>query len=79
MFDGNVIGIGVDLCAVSRMEKSIQRAHFVERVFLPGERAYLEGKEKSRAQKMGVKQLRPCVFVLARRCFSRSSFYDRKR
>ena len=50
MFDGNVIGIGVDLCAVSRMEKSIQREHFVQRVFLPGERAYLDQKDKSRAQ-----------------------------
>ena len=50
MCEGAVIGIGMDLCAIARMEKSIQRAHFVERVFLPGERAYLEGKEKSRAQ-----------------------------
>ena len=50
MFDGNVIGIGVDLCAVSRMEKSIQREHFAQRVFLPGERAYLDQKDKSRAQ-----------------------------
>ena len=50
MLDGNVIGIGVDMCAVSRMEKSIQKQHFYERVFLEGERAYLDKKEKSRAQ-----------------------------
>jgi len=50
MPEGNVIGIGVDMCAISRMEKSIQKAHFVERVFLEGERAYLDGKSKSRAQ-----------------------------
>ena len=50
MLEGNVIGIGVDMCAISRMEKSIARPHFYERVFLPGERAYLDQKEKSRAQ-----------------------------
>ena len=50
MLEGNVIGIGVDMCAISRMEKSIAKQHFYERVFLPGERAYLDQKEKSRAQ-----------------------------
>ena len=50
MPEGNVIGIGVDMCAISRMEKSIARQHFYERVFLEGERAYLDGKSKSRAQ-----------------------------
>ena len=43
-------GIGTDICAVSRMEKAIRQQHFYERVFLPGERAYLDQKEKSRAQ-----------------------------
>lgn len=43
-------GIGTDLCAVSRMERAIERQHFYERVFFVGERAYLEKKEKARAQ-----------------------------
>ena len=38
-----VIGIGTDLCAVSRMEKAIAKEHFYTRVFLEGERAYLDG------------------------------------
>jgi len=45
-----IIGIGTDMCAVSRMEKAIERAHFYERVFLEDERAYLEKKENARAQ-----------------------------
>lgn len=43
-------GIGTDMCAVSRMERAIQRAHFYERVFFESERAYLEEKENARAQ-----------------------------
>lgn len=45
-----VIGIGVDLCAVSRMERAIAKEHFYLRVFLEGERAYLEEKGRARAQ-----------------------------
>lgn len=45
-----IIGIGTDLCAVSRMERAIEREHFYTRVFLEGERAYLNGKGKARAQ-----------------------------
>ena len=45
-----IIGIGTDLCAISRIEKSIERQHFYERVFFQNERAYLETKEKARAQ-----------------------------
>ena len=41
-----VIGVGVDLCAVSRMERACQRPHFVQRVFTEGERAYLDAKGK---------------------------------
>ena len=45
-----IVGIGCDLCSVSRMERAIEKAHFVERVFLPGERAYLDGRGRARAQ-----------------------------
>ena len=45
-----IIGIGTDLCAVSRMERAIQKQHFYERVFFDGERAYLDAKENARAQ-----------------------------
>ena len=45
-----IIGIGTDLCAVSRMERAIQKQHFYERVFFEGERAYLEAKENARTQ-----------------------------
>ena len=45
-----IIGIGTDLCAVSRMERAITKEHFYTRVFFDGERAYLDGREKTRAQ-----------------------------
>lgn len=45
-----IIGIGTDMCAVSRMERAIEKAHFYERVFFEGERAYLERKENARGQ-----------------------------
>ena len=45
-----IVGIGCDLCAVSRMERAIGKAHFVERVFQPGERTYMDGRGRARAQ-----------------------------
>lgn len=45
-----VVGIGVDMCTVSRIEKAIEREHFYQRIFTDGERAYLDKKNKSRAQ-----------------------------
>jgi len=45
-----IIGIGTDLCTVSRIEKAIQKTHFYERVFFEGERVYLDKKENARAQ-----------------------------
>lgn len=45
-----LLGVGVDLCGVARIERAIEKAHFYERVFTPEERAYLNQKGKGRAQ-----------------------------
>ena len=45
-----IVGIGVDMCAVSRMEQAIARPGFLARVYTEGERAYLDEKGKGRAQ-----------------------------
>ena len=34
-----ILGIGLDLCEIHRIEKAIARAHFLERVFTAAERA----------------------------------------
>ena len=43
-------GIGVDLCAVSRMARAIEKAHFFTRVFTENERAYLQGRGRAVGQ-----------------------------
>ena len=45
-----LIGVGCDLCAVKRMARAIDKAHFYERVFLEQEREYLESRGAGRAQ-----------------------------
>ena len=45
-----LLGVGVDLCGVARIERAIEKEHFYERVFTPEERAYLDQKGKGRAQ-----------------------------
>ena len=45
-----MVGIGIDLCAVSRMERAVARAGFEARVFTQAERGYLDRKGKGRAQ-----------------------------
>lgn len=37
-------GIGVDLCGISRMEKTLQQARFMERVFTDEERVYIKSR-----------------------------------
>jgi holo-[acyl-carrier protein] synthase len=43
-------GIGTDLCDISRIQKAMEKARFVERVFTPAERAFLESRGKGRVQ-----------------------------
>ncbi|MFR2150489.1 MAG: holo-ACP synthase [Christensenellales bacterium] len=43
-------GIGVDLCAVSRMARAIEKAHFFTRVFTENERAYLQSRGRAVGQ-----------------------------
>ena len=45
-----LLGVGVDLCGIARIERAIEKAHFYVRVFTPEVRAYLDQKGKSRAQ-----------------------------
>ena len=45
-----LLGVGVDLCGIARIERAIEKAHFYERVFTPEERAYLDQKGKGRVQ-----------------------------
>jgi len=44
-----IIGVGVDLCAIPRMEKAIEKERFTSRVFTVGERAYLSERGAMRA------------------------------
>ncbi|MEG1193505.1 MAG: holo-ACP synthase [Clostridia bacterium] len=34
-----ILGLGLDLCEIARIATAIQKQHFLERVFTPGERA----------------------------------------
>ena len=51
-----LVGVGVDLCGIARIERAIEKAHFYERVFTPEERAYLDQKGKGRAQSAAAKR-----------------------
>lgn len=45
-----MIGVGVDLCAIDRMEKAIAKEHYVLRIFTAQERAYMDARGACRAQ-----------------------------
>lgn len=45
-----IIGLGVDLCSITRMQKAIKSEHFVSRIFRPSEIAYANGKENEHAR-----------------------------
>lgn len=43
-----ILGIGMDLCQIERIEKAIERPRFLERVFTPAERARIEAATGAR-------------------------------
>ena len=48
-----IVGIGVDLCDVARLETTLAQPsgpRFLERVFTDGERAYCEARKRGRVQ-----------------------------
>ena len=45
-----MVGIGVDLCAIDRIAKAIEKEHYVLRIFTAQERAYMDARGVGRAQ-----------------------------
>lgn len=45
-----ILGLGVDLCSISRMQRAVRSPHFVRRLFRSSEIAYADGKENERAR-----------------------------
>ena len=45
-----ILGIGVDLCEIDRIEKAIQRQHFIDRVYTEQEAAYFSARGKRSAE-----------------------------
>jgi len=45
-----IIGIGIDIIEVPRVEQALARHAFRERVFTPQEQAYCEGRGRQKAQ-----------------------------
>lgn len=43
-----ILGIGTDLCQISRIERAIEKPRFLERVFTPAERARIEAAAGAR-------------------------------
>ena len=46
-----ILGVGIDLCEIARMEAALEKPRFAERVFTPAERARLDAvRGKRRAE-----------------------------
>ncbi len=43
-----ILGIGMDLCEISRLEKAIEKPRFLERVYTAAERERIEGAKGAR-------------------------------
>ena len=47
-----IVGIGLDVCEIARMEKVLVNGHFLARFFAPEEQEYIENRGKGAAQTM---------------------------
>ncbi len=47
-----ILGVGIDLCEVGRMEEALEKGGFLERFFAPGEQTYILSRGKGRAESM---------------------------
>ena len=45
-----ILGLGVDLCSIPRMQRAVRSSYFVRRIFRPAEIEYAEEKENERAR-----------------------------
>lgn len=45
-----IVGLGMDLCPVERGTAMLEKPHFMQRIFTPGERAYIESRGVGAAQ-----------------------------
>ncbi|MDR1732170.1 MAG: 4'-phosphopantetheinyl transferase superfamily protein [Synergistaceae bacterium] len=45
-----ILGVGIDLCSIPRMERAIRSSHFVRRIFRPSEVLYAEEKGEGRGR-----------------------------
>ena len=46
--DGMILGVGLDLCEISRIDRAIERPHFLERVFAPAEQVRIRAASGKR-------------------------------
>lgn len=47
-----ILGIGVDLCDIGRMAKSVENERFLTRFFTDGEKTYIEGRGAAAGQSL---------------------------
>ena len=63
-----IVGLGVDLCSISRMLRAVGSPHFVRRIFRPAEIVYADGKESEHARAASY-----AAAFAAREAFSKAS------
>lgn len=47
-----ILGVGLDLCDIGRMERALERGGFLQRYFTEAEQQYIEGRGKGAAQSL---------------------------